>query len=129
MKLAIFLAAFACATAHAGLKFENTTQKVTYVPGKKVFKTVFPFANTGTVKVKLNDVKGGCSCCTAASPSKWVIAPGEKATITMRVDLSGKQLPAVKPVAVIADDGSVTTLLLEIGTADGKPLKVPKWGK
>ena len=129
MKSAIILAILASVSAHAALKFENTTQKFTYTPGKKVFKTQFAFTNTGKEKVKLTDVRGGCTCCTGASPSKWVIAPGEKATITMRVDVSGKHLPTVKPVAVVADDGSITTLLIEVATADGKPLKVPLWRK
>jgi Protein of unknown function (DUF1573) len=129
MKLAIILAALAVVSAHAELKFENTTRKFTYTPGKKAFKTEFAFTNTGTTKVKLTDVRGGCVCCTAARPSKWVIAPGERATITMRVDVSGKQLPTLKPVAVLADDGSATTLIVEVATADGKPVKVPRWGK
>ena len=46
----------------------------------------------------------------------------------MMVDVRGKEVPILKPVLVQYADGSEPTpLILEVQTADAKPIKVPRW--
>ncbi len=116
------------ALAHAGLKWETTRKGVTYRAGTGVYRAEFPFKNTGTTKVSISEIKTGCACCTTGKVSKWHYAPGESGTVQMMVDVRGKEVPIVKPVLVEYSDGSAPTpLLLEVKTADGKSLKIPRW--
>lgn len=128
MKIAAILALLAV-SAHAELKWETVRQSFTYQKGEPTFKGAFGFKNKGKAPVKITSVKSGCTCCTSAKADKKDFAPGERGTIAVRVNVQGKQLPLIKPVIIGTDDGKFTTLLVEVKTADGQSVTVPKWGK
>lgn len=125
---ALFLLAFAAA-AHAELKWEATSHHFVYAPGKRVMKHEFAYTNAGRTTVRVTGIKSGCACCTAAHATIKVVAPGVTGKIVMRVDVGGRDIPLAKPVIVTTDDGMSTPLVIHVDTADGKPVKVPRWGK
>ena len=128
MKIVAILALLAVA-AHAELKWENPSQKVTYEPGNPVFRREFVFTNKGKTPVRITSVKSGCSCCTSAKAKKMLFAPGEKGVIAVKVDVRGKQVPIMRPVLIGTDDGKFATIMVEVTTKDGQSVLVPKWGK
>lgn len=128
MKIAAILALLAV-SAHAELKWETVRQSYTYQKGEPIFRGLFGFTNKGKEPVKITSVKSGCACCTSAKADKKVFVPGERGAISVRVNVQGKQLPLIKPVIIGTDDGKFTTLLVEVKTADGQSVTVPKWGK
>ena len=131
MKIAAtaFLALFAV-SAQAELKWETTRKQFVYEPGKEVkFNGLFAFVNKSKSSARIKSVKAGCACCTTAKAPKMVFAPGERGAIAVKVNVQGKQVPLIKPVVVTTDDGQVSTLLVEVTTADGSTKNVPKWGK
>lgn len=129
MKFAAVILALLAVSAHAELKWENTRQSFTFEKGNPVFKTKYNFTNTGKEQIRIMDVKSGCACCTSAKADKVAYKPGEHGSVTVRLDVRGKDVPIIKPVVVTTDDNKVTTLLLEVKTKDGQTVKVPRWGK
>ena len=128
MKSLLTLVLFLPAFAHAGLKWEATQKAVTFKQGTGVYRAEFPFKNTGKSTVSISDIKTGCACCTTGKVKKWHYAPGETGTVQMMVDVRGKEVPTAKPILVQFADGSApTSLILEVKTADGKAVKVPRW--
>ena len=128
MRLSVLLIALFPLAAHAGLKWESTLKAVTFQPGTGVYRAEFPFKNTGTTKVSISEIKTGCACCTTGKVKKWHYEPGEAGVVQMAVDVRGKDVPLAKPVLVEFADGSQpVSLILEVRTADGKSLKVPRW--
>ena len=129
MKLALAVLALLAVAAHAELKWDTSRKQVIYDGNTKVFRTEFAFTNKGKTTARITSVKSGCACCTSAKAAKLLFAPGERGAIAVRVDVSGKQLPMIKPVVVGTDDGSFATLLVEVTTPDGSSRTVPKWGR
>ena len=128
MKSIVALLLLVPALAQAGLKWETTRKAVTYKSGTGVYRAEFPFRNSGTTKVSISEIKTGCACCTTGKVTKWHYSPGETGVVQMMVDVRGKEVPLAKPVLVEYSDGSAPTpLLLEVKTADGKSLKIPRW--
>jgi hypothetical protein len=129
MKLVVVVLALFAVAAQAELKWDTSRKQVTYDGSAKVFRTQFAFTNKGKTTARITSVKSGCACCTSAKAEKLVFAPGERGAIAVRVDVSGKQLPMIKPVIVGTDDGSFATLLVEVTTPDGSSRTIPKWGR
>ena len=128
MKCLLALVLFFPVIAHAGLKWESTQKATTFKPGTGVYRAEFPFKNTGKTAVSISDIKTGCACCTTGKVKKWHYAPGETGVVQMMVDVRGKEVPIAKPVLVEFADGSTpVSLILEVKTADGKSVKVPRW--
>jgi hypothetical protein len=129
MKIAAVMFALLGVSAQAELKWETSRQQFTYDGSTKVFRAQFGFTNKGKATARITSVKSGCACCTSAKAEKLIFAPGERGAIAVRVNVTGKQLPLIKPVIVGTDDGNFSTLLVEVKTPDGTPKNVPKWGK
>jgi hypothetical protein len=129
MKLVIAVLGLLAVAAQAELKWDTSRKQVTYDGSTKILRTEFAFTNKGKATARITSVKSGCKCCTSAKTAKLVFAPGERGAVAVRVDVSGKQLPMVKPVVVGTDDGSYVTLLVDVTTPDGASRLVPKWGK
>jgi Protein of unknown function (DUF1573) len=118
---------FVPALLHAELKWEQTSQQLTYEKGAKNLRMEFSYTNSGKTPVKITDVKGGCACCTSAHATLKELAPGDSGKVIVRVDPGGKQLPMTKSIVVTTDDGKNAVLLVQVVTADGQPLTVPRW--
>jgi hypothetical protein len=128
MKSLLLIAAMLLPSSlQAGLKWERTLQQVEWKKGQREATVEFPYKNAGKTSQKITKLKGACACCTAARASKKDLAPGESGVVRVRMDLSGKTLPAAKAVAVTTADGEVVSLVVQITTPDGQEVKIPKW--
>jgi hypothetical protein len=75
----------------------------------------FELTNTGKRELFIRNVRSSCGC-TAVSPSKNVIAPGETAPIKVVFDSTGKKGRQSKTVTVITNDPKNPTTTLRIST-------------
>jgi hypothetical protein len=117
MKFLLVILLLAQSAVGAGLKWEATTRRFEARAGERSVRAEFPFRNTGKTPVRIESVRGACVCCTAASATKKLLAPGESGAVVVKVDLERKRLPLVKPVTVKTEDGQMTVLMVEIVAA------------
>lgn len=75
----------------------------------------FELVNNGKRDLIIRNVRSSCGC-TAVSPSKKVIAPGETAPIKVVFDSTGKKGRQSKTVTVITNDPKNSTTVLRIST-------------
>ena len=80
---------------------------------KKEF--TFELVNKGKRDLLIRNVRSSCGC-TAVSPSKNVIAPGETAPVKVVFDSTGKKGRQSKTVTVITNDPKNSTSTLRIST-------------
>jgi len=75
----------------------------------------FELSNKGKRDLIIRNVRSSCGC-TAVSPSKNVIAPGETAPIKVVFDSTGKKGRQSKTVTVITNDPKNATTTLRVST-------------
>ncbi|MFZ5430927.1 MAG: DUF1573 domain-containing protein [Bacteroidota bacterium] len=75
----------------------------------------FELVNNGKRDLIIRNIRSSCGC-TAVSPSKKVIAPGETAPIKVVFDSTGKKGRQSKTVTVITNDPKNSTTTLRIST-------------
>lgn len=68
----------------------------------KVYKTSFPFTNTGNDTLYINTVKTSCGCTIAKYPTQG-IAPGNGDTIFVELDTKDKRGALEKVVHVFSN--------------------------
>ena len=114
MKTHIFaftLSIVLCLTAHAGLKWEQTSLELHPTAADKQAIGHFKYQNTGDKPVKFKSVKTSCGC-TAAQTQKEEVPAGEKGEVTATFNIGERTGTQVKTVTVETDDpANVTTVL------------------
>jgi len=75
----------------------------------------FELTNKGKRELVIRNIRSSCGC-TAVSPSKNVIAPGEMAPVKVVFDSTGKKGRQSKSVTVITNDPKNSTSTLRIST-------------
>jgi Protein of unknown function (DUF1573) len=114
MKYLLAILLLAQSALGAGLKWEATTRHFEAQPRERSVRAEFPYRNTGKTQVRIESVRGACVCCTTASATKKVLAPGESGMVVVKVNFENKRFPLVKPVTVKTDDGQMTVLMVEV---------------
>ncbi|HVB81262.1 MAG TPA: DUF1573 domain-containing protein [Candidatus Binataceae bacterium] len=74
---------------------------------------VFMLKNVGDAPLEIKSVNSSCGC-TAAKPSKTILAPGEVSTITASVDTHFEQGHSLSVVTLITNDPANASLQLKI---------------
>lgn len=102
-----------CATARAGLKWDETTVEVRTGPNDQMAVAHFKYQNTGAAPVRFKSVKPACGCTTVQSQPEQVL-PGEKGEITARLNIGDRTGLQEKTVTVDTDDLTTPTTVLTI---------------
>jgi hypothetical protein len=114
MKYLLLLVFLAQSAFAGGLKWEATTRHLEAGPGDRSVRAEFPYRNSGKTQLRIESVRGACVCCTAASATKKVLAPGESGMVVVTVGIENKRFPLLKPVTVKTDDGQTSVLMVEV---------------
>lgn len=102
MRTAIVFILLTPAWAPAQLSFERTTVDLGTVHGGQSVEAVFHARNSGPNAVEIGEVERSCGCI-APRWSATRLAPGESATLTLRIRTLGQpDGPRVWPLAVVA---------------------------
>ena len=98
--------------------FENPTFNFGSLKEGKSVDYAFTLKNEGKSNLLIRTIKPSCGC-TAITPDKTVIAPGESTAIKMVFDSSGKSGRQYKTITVVTNaPNAPTTVLKIIGTVE-----------
>jgi len=101
------------ATAHAELKWEQTTIELHPTPGDEKAIGHFKYQNTSNNPVRFKSVRTSCGC-TVAQTQKEEVAPGGKGEITATFNIGDRTGTQVKTVTVETDDPANATTVLTL---------------
>lgn len=73
-------------------------------------ETVFTFTNTGSVPIKIKEVRTTCSC-TASDYTREAVAPGDTGFVRVNFDTAGRHGEYVKGVNVFTNAGESNLLI------------------
>ena len=108
-----FASAALVQSAHAELKWEQTS--VDLRPGFNDKQAVahFKYENVGNTPVHFKSVHASCGCTTAQTQNEQV-GPGQKGEITATFNIGGRTGTQVKTVTVQTDDPEPSTIVLTL---------------
>jgi hypothetical protein len=111
--IGVFALAALVQSAHAELKWEQTS--VDLRPGFNDKQAVahFKYENVGNTPVHFKSVHASCGCTTAQTQNEQV-APGQKGEITATFNIGGRTGTQVKTVTVQTDDPEPSTIVLTL---------------
>src|SRR6476646_1152058 len=111
--IGVFALAALAQSAHAELKWEQTS--VDLRPGFNDKQAVahFKYENVGNTPVHFKSVHASCGCTTAQTQNEQV-GPGQKGEITATFNIGGRTGTQVKTVTVQTDDPEPSTVVLTL---------------
>ena len=111
--IGVFALAALVQSAHAELKWEQTS--VDLHPGFNDKQAVahFKYENVGNTPVHFKSVHASCGCTTAQTQNEQV-GPGQKGEITATFNIGGRTGTQVKTVTVQTDDPERSTIVLTL---------------
>ncbi|SUB94361.1 Protein of uncharacterised function (DUF1573) [Prevotella denticola] len=119
--LSVFGLTFAVAQNQAEIKFDKVSYDFgTFQESNPVHKTTFTFTNVGKAPLVINQVIASCGC-TIPKYDKRPIAPGQKGSIDVTYNGTGKFPGHFKKSITVRTNGKVemTRLYIE-GVMEGK---------
>jgi len=84
------------------LTFEKTNHDFGAITDTQTYETSFPFTNTGSSELRIQQVKASCGCTVPTLP-KFNFAPGESGDIAVVFDPNGKKGDGIKKVTVLSN--------------------------
>lgn len=117
----VFGLTFAVAQNQAEIKFDKVTYDFgTFSDDNPVHKTTFTFTNAGKAPLVINQIVASCGC-TIPNYDKKPIAPGQKGTIDVTYNGTGKFPGHFKKSITVRTNGKVEVTRLYIeGVMTGK---------
>jgi hypothetical protein len=96
------------------LTFDKTVHDFGQVKEGTIAETEFEFTNNGKQDLIIRKVKASCGC-TAGTPEKTVLKPGEKSSIKVTFNSAGREGQETKSITVFSNDpqGSSQTLTIK----------------
>lgn len=103
-----------CTMAQAEVKFDKTTHNFgTFSEKTPVQKCTFTFTNTGNAPLVINQAVASCGC-TVPKYTKTPIKPGEKGTIDITYNGTGKFVGHFKKTITVRTNGTPEMVRLYI---------------
>ncbi|MDP0494759.1 MAG: DUF1573 domain-containing protein [Verrucomicrobiota bacterium JB024] len=120
----------AVASLHAELTWEAKQVTVEAAFGQPSLEAVYSFKNTGTVPVRVVEVKTSCGC-TYAAASQELVKPGESAEVAAFFETEGREGPQHSTITVLTDEKdhreTVLSFRTDIPPAASLPTRAVKW--
>ena len=111
--IGVFALAALVQSAHAELKWEQTSVDLRPAFNDKQAVAHFKYENVGNTPVHFKSVHASCGCTTAQTQNEQV-APGQKGEITATFNIGGRTGTQVKTVTVQTDDPERSTIVLTL---------------
>ena len=111
--IGVFALAALVQSAHAELKWEQTSVDLRPAFNDKQAVAHFKYENVGNTSIHFKSVHASCGCTTAQTQNEQV-APGQKGEITATFNIGGRTGTQVKTVTVQTDDPEPSTIVLTL---------------
>src|SRR6478609_4989742 len=111
--IGVFALAALVQSAHAELKWEQTSVDLRPAFNDKQAVAHFKYENVGNTPIHFKSVHASCGCTTAQTQNEQV-APGQKGEITATFNIGGRTGTQVKTVTVQTDDPEPSTIVLTL---------------
>jgi hypothetical protein len=111
--IGVFALAALVQSAHAELKWEQTSVDLRPAFNDKQAVAHFKYENVGNTPIHFKSVHASCGCTTAQTQNEQV-APGQKGEITATFTIGGRTGTQVKTVTVQTDDPEPSTIVLTL---------------
>jgi hypothetical protein len=111
--IGVFALAALVQSAHAELKWEQTSVELRPDFNDKQAVAHFKYENVGNTPVHFKSVHASCGCTTAQTQNEQV-PPGQKGEITATFNIGGRTGTQVKTVTVQTDDPERSTIVLTL---------------
>src|SRR6478609_8859177 len=111
--IGVFALAALVQSAHAELKWEQTSVDLRPAFNDKQAVAHFKYENVGNTPIHFKSVHASCGCTTAQTQNEQV-APGQKGEITATFNIGGRTGTQVKTVTVQTDDPERSTIVLTL---------------
>src|SRR6476659_349254 len=111
--IGVFALAALVQSAHAELKWEQTSVDLRPAFNDKQAVAHFKYQNVGNTPIHFKSVHASCGCTTAQTQNEQV-APGQKGEITATFNIGGRTGTQVKTVTVQTDDPEPSTVVLTL---------------
>ena len=111
--IGVFALAALVQSAHAELKWEQTSVELRPGFNDKQAVAHFKYENVGNTPIHFKSVHASCGCTTAQTQNEQV-APGQKGEITATFNIGGRTGTQVKTVTVQTDDPEPSTVVLTL---------------
>jgi hypothetical protein len=111
--IGVFALAALVQSAHAELKWEQTSVDLRPAFNDKQAVAHFKYENVGNTPIHFKSVHASCGCTTAQTQNEQV-APGQKGEITATFNIGGRTGTQVKTVTVQTDDPEPSTVVLTL---------------
>ncbi len=132
--LLVALAGLAVAQARAQLTAEPAEVDLGRHGQEKTVEARVTLANSGTETLQILDVRADCSC-TAGTPEKTTLAPGERTTLSIKMETRSYTGEITRRVTLLTSKGEcvvpvrVTVLAYENWALDKQMLSLPPSGR
>src|SRR5438132_12073624 len=110
-------------SAHAELKWEQTSVELHPTPADKQAVRNFKYQNTGKTPVHFKSVHASCGCTTAQT-QKDEVPPGEKGEITATFNIGDRTGTQIKTVTVETDEAANQKTVLTLKTVIPQQLEI-----
>jgi hypothetical protein len=95
------------------ISFENTTYDFGKLKSDEKVEFDYVFTNTGKSDLLIRKVRAGCGC-TAISPTKTVLKPGESSSVKAVFNARGQRGRQNKGITVLSNDPAKPSVILRI---------------
>ena len=103
---------------HAELEWGKQTIEMDASHETKVLILRFPFSNSGTDPISINEIKTSCGCVEPLAPElPWTIVPGVAQELEIKVNIRGKKGTFQQSLEVFVDD-TPTVLVIKVEIED-----------
>src|SRR5690606_17855163 len=94
------------------ITFDSTELDMGTIPEGMQVEKVFHFTNTGRTDLVLTDVRASCGCTVAKNWPRMPVAPGERGTIGVNFNSTGRPGVQHKTITVVGNTTPATTVLV-----------------
>jgi hypothetical protein len=112
--LAFTLSFIVCLTAHAELKWEQTSVELHPARGDKQAIGHFKYENTGTTPVRFKSVHASCGCTIPSQTHKDEVPAGAKGELTATFNIGDRTGTQIKTVTVETDEAPTKKTVLTL---------------
>jgi hypothetical protein len=103
------------------IEFTDLTHDFGRVEAGKMVTNIYYFTNTGNQPLEIQDVQSSCGCAAAANYSR-LVAPGQKGSIPVIFDSTGRAGQTLRTIKVLSNDSTEPNVVLQFTAMVWKPI-------